>query len=95
MRKIILYLFSQTKLGKLLDGKKTYLGAVFVLLAAALQAFENLAPLFPDVPWFIQAAQQTHGIMSEIAVYLNDLGLGFLTVGVLHKSAKASDKPKE
>jgi len=95
MRKILLYIFSQTKLGKLLDGKKTYLGAVFVLLSALLQAFENLAPLFPDIPWFVQAAQQTHGALSELAVFLNDLGLGFLTVGVLHKTAKAKEKKDE
>jgi hypothetical protein len=95
MRKILLYIFSQTKLGQMLDGKKTYLGAVFVLLAAALQVFENLAPLFPDVPFLIQAAQQTHGILTEVAVFLNDLGLGFLTVGVLHKTAKANEKKKE
>lgn len=92
MNKLLLYIFSYTKIGKMLDGKKTLIGAMFVILSAALQMFQELAPMFPDVPWFVQAAQQTSGIISMLSKTLDEIGLGFLAVGVLHKSAKAAEK---
>jgi len=92
MNKLLLYIFSYTKIGKMLDGKKTVIGAVFVILSAALQMFEQLAPMFPDMPWFVQAAQQTSGLIQILSKTLDEIGLGFLAVGVLHKTAKVSEK---
>lgn len=92
MNKIILYIFSKTKLGKVLDGKKTILGAAFVLLSALLQAAEQIAPMFPNVPWVAQAAEQLGHILKAAEPYLNDLGLGLISVGLLHKNAKAGQR---
>lgn len=92
MNKLLLYIFSYTKVGKMLDGKKTLIGAVFVILSAALQMFQELAPMFPDFVWLQQAAQQTSGLINVLAKALDEIGLGFLAVGVMHKTAKASNK---
>ncbi|NBT57463.1 hypothetical protein EBT16_01650 [bacterium] len=95
MNKLILYIFSKTSFGKLLDGKKTVIGAVFVILAAALQALEQIAPMFPTVPWLQSAAVGLSGLLKGVEPILETLGVGFLSVGVLHKSVKAKLPPAE
>ncbi|MFN4894199.1 MAG: hypothetical protein ACK5HO_00260 [Pseudomonadota bacterium] len=88
MNKILVYLFSKTALGKKIDGKKTYIGAVLVLIASALHALEGLAPLFPEHAWIGQAAKGLKDLAQQLAALLDTLGLGMLAVGVLHKRAK-------
>jgi len=92
MNRILVYLFSKTRLGQIIDGKKTVIGAVFIIAAAALQALENLAPLFPNQPWLSEAISSTRGAVEGMDKLLEALGLGFLTVGVLHKSAKSKSE---
>jgi hypothetical protein len=92
MNRIILYIFSKTSLGKLLDGKKTIIGAVFIIAAAALEALEQIAPMFPQYPWLQDAARGTREALLVSEKALEGIGLGFLTAGVLHKKAKADEK---
>lgn len=92
MSKLLVYLFSKTSFGKMLDGKKTIIGAVFVLLAASLNALEGLAPLFPEHAWIGEAAKSLKDVTQQLAALLDSLGLGLLAVGVLHKGAKAQVK---
>lgn len=89
MNKIVMWIFSKTKVGQLLDGKKTVIGAGMILLSALIQAAEQIAPLFPGVPWISQAAEQMGHILKAVEPYLNDLGLGLISVGLVHKRAKA------
>ena len=83
-----MFLFSKTRLGRIVDGKKTVIGAVFIIAAAALQALENLAPLFPNAPWLSEAISSTRGVVEGMDKLLEAAGLGFLTLGILHKTAK-------
>lgn len=90
MNKLILWVFSKTKIGQLLDGKKTIIGAVFVILASLLDGLTAVAPMFPQYPWLGDFVMQFGSAMKTTEKLLNDLGLGFLSVGILHKSAKAT-----
>lgn len=89
MNKILIYIFSKTRLGKVIDGKKTVIGALCIIVAAALQALESIAPMFPQYPWLQGALVQTRAFVEGLDKALEAIGLGFLTVGVLHKSAKS------
>jgi len=89
MNSIFMYLFSKTRIGKLVDGKKTIIGAVLVVVVAALQALEQLAPMFPNAPWLGGASKAIIDALRTAEPVLETLGLSFLTVGVLHKGIKA------
>jgi hypothetical protein len=89
MNAILMYLFSKTRIGKLVDGKKTVIGAVLVIVVAALHALEQLAPMFPNAPWIGELSRGILEALRNIEPLLETLGLSFLTVGVLHKGAKA------
>lgn len=89
MNRILVYIFSKTSFGKFLDGKKTVIGALLIIVAAALQALEQIAPMFPQYPWIKDATAGLRQAVSAAEPVLETLGLGFLTIGVLHKGAKA------
>jgi hypothetical protein len=89
MSSIFMYIFSKTRIGKLIDGKKTIIGAVLVIVVAALHALEQLAPMFPNAPWIGEASKGIIEALRTAEPVLETLGLSFLTVGVLHKSVKA------
>jgi len=89
MGKLINFIFSKTPIFKVLDGKKTIIGAVFIIAAAVLQALESLAVLFPEHAWIADAAKSTKEGLEGIAKALEGVGLGFLTLGVVHKGVKA------
>lgn len=89
MNRILMYLFSKTSFGKILDGKKTIIGAVLVIVVAALEALEKLAPMFPQYPVLKDASEAIVGALKTAEPFLETLGVGFLTVGVLHKGVKA------
>ena len=95
MNSILMYLFSKTKIGQILDGKKTVIGALLVIVVSALHALEQLAPMFPNQPWFKDAIAAILNGLKVAEPFLETLGLGFLTVGVLHKGAKAKLPPAE
>lgn len=95
MNRILVYIFSKTSFGKFLDGKKTVIGALLVIVAAALQALEQIAPMFPQYPWIKDASEGLRQAVKAAEPVLETLGVGFLTIGVLHKSAKAKLPPAE
>lgn len=95
MNRILMYIFSQTSFGKFIDGKKTVIGAVLVIVAAALQALEQIAPMFPQYPWIADASKGIRDAVKAAEPVLETLGLSFLTLGVLHKGAKAKLPPSE
>ena len=91
MNSILMYLFSKTSIGKLLDGKKTVIGAILIIVLSALQALEQLAPMFPNQPWLKDSTAAILGGLKAIEPFLDTIGLSFLTVGVLHKGVKAKN----
>jgi hypothetical protein len=95
MNRILIYLFSRTSFGKFIDGKKTLIGAFLIIVAAALQALEQIAPMFPQYSWIGDASKGIREAIKAAEPILETLGLGFLTVGVLHKGAKAKLPPTE
>lgn len=95
MNSILMYFFSKTSIGKLLDGKKTVIGAVLIIIVAAVEALDKIAPMFPNTPWIKDASAGILAVLRASEPFLEALGLGFLTVGVLHKGAKAKLPPVE
>lgn len=95
MNRILVYLFSKTSFGKFVDGKKTVIGALLIIVAAGLEALEQIAPMFPDSPWLKDVANSLRAAIKAAEPALEVVGLGFLTVGVLHKGAKAKLPPTE
>jgi hypothetical protein len=91
MGKLINFIFSRTPIFKVLDGKKTLIGAGFVIAAAVLETLEKLAALFPQHSWIADAARSTKETLALIASSLESVGLGFLTLGVVHKGVKAKN----
>lgn len=91
MNSILMYIFSKTSIGKLLDGKKTVIGAILIIVLSALQALEQLAPMFPNHPWLKDSTVAILGGLKAIEPFLDTIGLSFLTVGVLHKGVKAKN----
>jgi uncharacterized membrane protein len=95
MNRILVYLFSQTSFGRFVDGKKTVIGALLIIVAAGLQALEQIAPMFPQYPWIADTSRSLREAIKSSEPILETLGLGFLTIGVLHKGAKAKLPPTE
>lgn len=89
INKIVMFIFSKTQVGKMLDGKKTIIGAVLVVLAAALEALKQLAPMFPQAPFLAEASSSLQALLGAVQPYLAELGVGFVAVGAVHKVAKA------
>ena len=94
MNKILMYVFSYTKVGKLLDGKKTVIGAVFIFLVSMLHGLEQIAPLFPQVEPLGRVAGAIRTGLETIEPYLQDMGIGFISAGLLHKAAKKKEAKK-
>jgi hypothetical protein len=88
MSKIIAWIFSQTKVGKLLDGKKTIIGAALILASALLQALLVIAPMFPEQPWLGDVTQQLSSVLRQVQPILEDLGIATIGVGLAHKAVK-------
>ena len=57
MNRILVYLFSQTSFGRFVDGKKTVIGALLIIVAAGLQALEQIAPMFPQYTWIADTSK--------------------------------------
>lgn len=95
MNRILVYIFSKTSIGRFVDGKKTVIGALLIIVAAGLQALEQIAPMFPQYPWIADTSRGLREAIKSSEPILETLGLGFLTIGVLHKGAKAKLPPTE
>ena len=88
MSRLVRWVFSQTKIGKFLDGKKTIIGAVLIFVSAILEALLVVAPMFPEYPWLATLATQLEEAIRVTRPYLEDLGITFIGVGLAHKAAK-------
>jgi hypothetical protein len=88
MNRVIRWIFSQTKLGQFLNGKKTIIGAVLVFTSAVLEALLTIAPMFPEQPWLATTAAELQNVLKQVQPYLNDLGISLIGVGLMHKAAK-------
>jgi hypothetical protein len=88
MSRLIKWIFSQTKIGQYLDGKKTIIGATLVFASAILQALLTIAPMFPDQHWIGSFAVELEKALAQVQPFLNDLGIGLIGVGLAHKAAK-------
>lgn len=88
MSRLIRWIFSQTKIGQYLDGKKTIIGAVLVLASAILQALLTIAPMFPEQPWIAVFATELEKVLVQVQPLLSDLGIGLIGVGLAHKAVK-------
>lgn len=88
MKAIIRWIFSQTKLGQFLDGKKTIIGAALVFASAILQALFTIAPMLPEYPWIATFAVSLEQALKQIQPFLEDVGIGLIGVGLAHKAAK-------
>jgi hypothetical protein len=88
MSRLIRWIFSQTKIGQYLDGKKTIIGAALVLASAILQALLAIAPMFPEQPWIATFAVELEKVLAQVQPFISDLGIGLIGVGLAHKAAK-------
>lgn len=88
MSKIILWIFSHTKAGQYLDGKKTIIGAGLILASALLQALLVIAPMFPEQPWLGQVTDHLGSALRQVQPILEDLGIAAIGVGLAHKAVK-------
>lgn len=89
MNRIVMWLFSQTAIGQFVDGKKTVIGASFILLAKILEALQLVAPMFPNVPWLGAAIVAINQFAAAVAPLCEHLGIAAITVGLIHKQVKA------
>lgn len=83
------FILKQTKLGSFLNERKTLIGAVLTVLAGVLGVLEKLVPMFPDVAYLVDAQSNLKAALDVVIPTLNDVGFGFLTVGLVHKGIKA------
>ncbi len=95
MNSILMYLFSKTRVGRIVDGKKTVIGAMLVIVVSALEALEEIAPMFPEQAWLKGSTGAILSGLKAAEPSINTLGRGFLTVGVLHKGAKVQLPPSK
>lgn len=89
MAKIINYLLSYTKLGQLLNGKKTIIGAALIVLVGLIELIEKIAPMFPEASYLPAAVVSLKELLDQLQTVLGYVGLGSLGVGVTHKIAKS------
>jgi hypothetical protein len=90
MKAIIRWIFSQTKLGQFLDGKKTIIGAALVFTSKVLEALVAIAPILPDQTWIPAFAAQLEQVLKQVSPFLEDVGVGFIGAGLAGKWAKTS-----
>lgn len=90
--RLVNYLLTLTPAGAWLNGRKTYISAALLVVAAVLELIEKLAAIFPDYAPFALASKEVSEALSAAVETLTLIGLGGLTVGVAHKVAKKKIK---
>lgn len=88
LARILNYLFTSTALGRYLDGKKSWISAGLLALAALLEFIEQLIKIFPDYVPLAVGAEELAEFLDAAVSTLTTIGFGGLTVGVAHKVAK-------
>lgn len=89
MNSILMWIFSKTEIGKMLDGKKTIIGAAFILLANVLEGLKAIAPMFPQTAWIGAAITGIDQFVNAVAPVCDTLGITAITVGLIHKAVKS------
>ena len=90
MNSIVMWLFSQTSVGKLVDGKKTVIGATFIVLGKLLEGLNLVLPMFPQVAWLASFTAGLSAFCEQAAPILDHLGLVAISAGLIHKQAKVN-----
>jgi hypothetical protein len=91
MARLINLILSYTKLGQFLDGKKTWIGALLLAISCLIEFVEKVAPMFPETQFLVVSSVGLKELLAAVVSTLDTLGYGALTVGLVHKAAKASD----
>ena len=88
MKTIVNFIFRQFPIVKQLDGYKTILAAVFILLSAVLGALPDVIALLPGYEALGQAQQVIEYVLKYLQQLLEMLGYSFAGAGLLGKWAK-------
>lgn len=85
------WLFRKTKIGKVLDGNKTIIGFLILVLRTLIQLLGEAQYVFPEA----EAVSLISKGLSQLDVAIGDLlekiGYGALVVGVTDKAVKAKN----
>lgn len=82
------FIFRRLPVVRLLDGKKTTIGAALTIAAGVMDILAKLAVMFPDKAWISDLAGALNMGLVDINEVLKGLGLGFMAVGLADKAAK-------
>jgi len=88
MSRLINWLFSKTKIGKLVDGHKTELGFALWLLGYVIEGLSYAVTIFPAVGFLVEAKVALVALNAQVAEFIKQLGLSVMVVGVGHKAIK-------
>lgn len=88
MKAFILRLLGGSKIMEMLDGKKTMIGAILVVASTLLQAAEHIIISLPQFSHLAPYVGQGYDLFNTLVGFLNDIGVTFLGVGILHKGLK-------
>ena len=88
MKAFLLRLLGGSKLMEMLDGKKTMIGAVLVVISTLLQAAEHIVITIPQAAFLAPYLGQSFEVFNMVVKFLGDIGVTFLGVGLLHKTIK-------
>lgn len=88
MSKIIYWLFTKTAFGKLIDGKKTEIGFLLLVLGEVIKLLTQGVAMLPQYAVLAQALVILQQVNSVLGDALTNVGLSVMVVGVGHKAIK-------
>ena len=86
-----MWVFSKTKLGKLVDGNKRIIGFFVWLLGYLIQGLAIAAQFFPQTTAIGELAEALKTLDEAVSDLLKSLGLAGMAVGVYHAAEKDKD----
>lgn len=86
--RIVRFFFSRTPILKAVDGHKSEIGFVLMLLGLIADVLAQAALLFPSCTWCGSVSELIRQILGQLAPYLLDLGIVVMSAGVLDNTAK-------
>lgn len=92
MSKLVNWLLSQTRLGKLVDGHKTELGFLFWLLGYLIEGLSYAISVFPNTSLLVEAKSALMTLNAQVAEFFKSFGLSVMVLGVGHKALKENAK---
>lgn len=91
---IMVWLFEKTELGKMLNGKKKYIGLLLSGWAVIAYGLAFLAQNFPDVGGIGAAAAAVGGAFMVVSKALASFGIPLYLVGDFHDVVKEKNTNK-